>query len=322
MQNNQEKRSNKKKNKCPHNNIKQEGGFFVCQDCGLILDDNVAFEKDAYDQTQYYDDSQRDYERRIRIKDNRAKQDPKIKEKYDKIKILQKWFRDYKTNFTEQKKTIELLKGFGIGLNIDQVKYSEIKDRYLKYNRIHRKTYQNMVIIFLAIVWMEIKDTTNVRIEEFIDAANQLGHKINKKMLNNAMLKILKTEKKWKEKSVSKNEIEKEIKEKIKILFQKNLNDIPFEEVKEYFNNKSEFNKIKIEMQLLADKLLDKIDYKYLQNLNYKAFTAGLIYYIGQTLNEKTDKIFIQSRIEDITKFSSTTIRKKYHMLIEILGDP
>ncbi|MEJ2248705.1 MAG: hypothetical protein P8Y97_03485 [Candidatus Lokiarchaeota archaeon] len=202
------------------------------------------------------------------------------------------------------------------------MKYSEIKDRYLKYNRIHRKTYQNMVIIFLAIVWMEIKDTTNVRIEEFIDAANQLGHKINKKMLNNAMLKILKTEKKWKEKSVSKNEIEKEIKEKIKILFQKNLNDIPFEEVKEYFNNKSEFNKIKIEMQLLADKLLDKIDYKYLQNLNYKAFTAGLIYYIGQTLNEKTDKIFIQSRIEDITKFSSTTIRKKYHMLIEILGDP
>jgi hypothetical protein len=179
-----------------------------------------------------------------------------------------------------------------------------------------------MVIIFLAIVWMEIKDTTNVRIEEFIEVANQLGHKINKKMLNNAMLKVLKSEKKWKDKSISKKELEKEIKNKVKILFQKNLNDIPFTEVQDFFNNKTEFNNTKIEMQLLANKFLKKIDYEYLKNQNYKAFTAGLIYYVGQALNEITNKAFIQSLIEKVTNFSSTTIRKKYHNLIEILGVP
>ena len=73
-------------------------------------------------------------------------------------------------------------------------------------------------------------------------------------------------------------------------------------------------------MLLLADKILKLIPYEDIQNLNYKAFTAGLIYYIGQTLENK--KIFTQSLIESATKFSSTTIRKKFHVLKKILGDP
>ncbi|MFX1596870.1 MAG: hypothetical protein ACFFBK_12500, partial [Promethearchaeota archaeon] len=113
---------------CPHKNIKQDSGFIVCRDCGLIMEDNLAFESTA-STSEYYTDSQRDYERRIRISDSKALQDPKVKEKYDRIKTLEKWFRDYESDFTEQKKTIELLKGHGIGLNIDNVKYQEIKDR-------------------------------------------------------------------------------------------------------------------------------------------------------------------------------------------------
>ena len=73
-------------------------------------------------------------------------------------------------------------------------------------------------------------------------------------------------------------------------------------------------------MQLLVDKILNLIPYEQIQNLNYKAFTAGLIYYVGQTL--KNRKIFTQSVIEKYSKFSSTTIRKKYHLLKDILGDP
>ena len=73
-------------------------------------------------------------------------------------------------------------------------------------------------------------------------------------------------------------------------------------------------------MQLLADKILSIIPYDKIQNLNYKAFTAGLIYYIGQTLDNR--KIFTQSIVEQTSRFSSTTIRAKYHILIDILGDP
>ena len=307
-----------KTSECSHDNTKEEGGFLVCQECGMVLEDKMAFESSTT--SSDYSDSQRDYERRIKMGDTRAKQDPKIKEHYDKIQTLEKWFRDSKSTFTEQKRLIELLKSYEIGLNIDQVKYQSIKDRYLLYNKKYRKTYQNMVIIFLALVWMEIKDITNVRIERYIEVCNELGHKINKKMLNNAMLKINKVEKKQKKKKKSKIDIEKEIKEKIKILFQKNLNDIPYRKIEGFFPQKSEYDRIKIEMQLLVDEYLEKIPYNNLRNLNYKAFTAGLIYYVGQTLDNR--KVFTQSLIEKTTQFSSTTIRKKYQILKELLGNP
>ncbi|MFX0141154.1 MAG: TFIIB-type zinc ribbon-containing protein [Candidatus Hodarchaeota archaeon] len=303
---------------CNHKNIKQDSGFFVCQDCGLIMEDKLAFE-DTISTSEFFTESQRDYERRIRLSDSKALQDPVIKDKYERIKTLEKWFRDYESDFTEQKKTIELLKSHGIGLNIDNVKYQEIKDRYLRYNKYHRHNYQNMVIIFLAIVWMKIKDTTNIRIEEYINLSRELGHKINKKMLNNAMLKVKRTEKMLIEKKTV-EDLEKEIKSRIKIVFQKDLNGIPYEEVQEFFSSKSEFEKIKIDMQLLADKILNQIKYEHIQNINYKAFVAGLIYYIGQKLENR--KIFTQGLIEKYSKFSSTTIRKKYHILRDLLGDP
>jgi len=177
-----------------------------------------------------------------------------------------------------------------------------------------------MVIIFLAIVWIEIKDTTNVRIEEYIKVARELGHKINKKMLNNAMLKVNRTEKLFDKSIKDKGTLEREIKGKIKILFQKDLNSITYDKIKTHFSNKAEYEKLKIDMQLLADELLNKISYSQIKNLNYKAFTAGLIYYIGQTLDNK--KIFTQNLIEETSKFSSTTIRKKFNVLKDILGDP
>lgn len=307
--------------KCPHKNVKQEGGELVCKDCGLILEEKLASEYlNSYG--GYNSDSQRDYEKRIRTGDSKALQDPIIREKYERIKTLEKWFRDYQSDFTEQKKTIDLLKGHGIGLNIDNVRYRDIKDRYLRYNKYHRHTYQNMVIIFLAIIWLEIKDTTNIRIEEFIAVSKELGHKINKKMLSNAMAKVKRIEKMLEKKTDTSDTsmIEKEIKNRIKIVFQKDLNNIPYEEISEFIPSKSEFNRIKINMQLVADKILQLISYSHIQNLNYKAFTAGLIYYIGQSLENR--KIFTQSLIEKYSKFSSTTIRKKYHVLNEILGDP
>jgi len=313
------KNPNKKNNdvsECKHHNVKREAGFLVCQDCGIVLDENIDF-VDSIGTDDHYKESQLDYERNIRIRDSKAKQDPLIKQQYDRLQTLEIWYRDYQASFTEQKKTIEFLKNY---VNIDQVKYEAIKKRYLRYNRKHRKSYQNMVIIFLAMVWMEIKDTTNIRIERFIDICNELGHKINKKMLNNAMLKIRKTEKLWK-KIKTTGDIEKEIKNRIKILFGKDLNNIPYETVKNYIANKGEYNKLKVEMQLLADKLLNNISYNDLKNLNYKAFTAGLIYYVGQCLGENR-KVFTQALIEEATKFSSTTIRKKFHILKDILGDP
>ena len=297
----------------------QDGPYIVCKDCGLIVDEGLEFETSS--SASFYSDSQQAYERKIRVSDSRAIQDPKIKQKYEKLRTLDRWFRDYHTNFSEQKKTIDLLKSYGIGLNIDNVKYQHIKDRYLRYNKYHRQTYQNMIIIFLAIVWLEIKDTTNIRVEEFIDASRELGHKINKKMLNNAMEKITRTETNLDDRQTkSASQLEQDIKKKIKILFQKDMNNISFDEVKEYISSREDFNKLKIDMQLIADKILKNIPYRYLQNLNYKAFTAGLIYYIGQTL--ENPKIFTQSLVEKTSRFSSTTIRKKFHILKDLLGDP
>jgi len=307
---------NQKSSKCEHTNVKRDSGFLVCQDCGIVLDESIDF-VDTIPIDDHYKESQLDYERNIRIRDSKAKQDPLIKQKYEKIALLERWYRDYQTNFSEQRKTIELLKSYQI--NIDQVKYEAIKKSYLRYNRNHRKSYQNMVIIFLAIVWMEIKDTTNIRIERYIEISNELGHKINKKMLNNAMLKIKKSEKLWK-KFKSTDDIEKEIKNRIKILFGKDLHNIPYEKVADHILSKSEYNKLQVEMQLIADRLLNEISYNHLKNLNYKAFTAGLIYYVGKCLENR--KIFTQSLIEEATKFSSTTIRKKFHTLKDILGSP
>ena len=189
----------------------------------------------------------------------------------------------------------------------------------MQYNKHHRQTYENMVIIFLAIVWMEIKETTNVRIEEFIKRTRELGHKINKKMLNNAMIKVKRTERRLKIAESASN-LEEQIKNKIKILFQKDLNNILFRDVKQHLSNKTEYNKLKLDMQLVANKILNKITYEQIQNSNHKAFTAGLIYYIGQSL--ENHKIFTQSIVERTSRFSSTTIRKRYNVLKEILGDP
>ncbi|MGV9173038.1 MAG: hypothetical protein ACOC44_19035 [Promethearchaeia archaeon] len=321
---------NKKKEKseissCEHKHTKIESGFKVCQDCGLILDDSINFDENGNAAQNYiYSDSQRNYERKIRTRDRRAKQDPIIKQKYDRIKKLEKWFQDSKTNFGEQKRTIDLLKSHNIGLNIDKTKYQSIKDTYLKYNIKYKKPYQNMVIIFLAIVWMEIKETTNTRIEEFIEVANKLGHKINKKMINNAMLKVKKMEKNYQVKIIQDpDQLDEIILKKIKILFQKDLNSIPYQKVKERISDKERYNRMKIEMQLLADKLLNKMPDIRLHNLNYKAFTAGLLYYIGQIIpGAREKKIFTQKIIEEATNFSSTTIRKKYKKLKEGLGNP
>ena len=316
------KNQDSSKNECKHEKVKRDSGYLVCEDCGLILDENVDFLEDIPFTDFKYNDSQLDYERGIRIRDSKATQNPVIKAKYEKLKTLQKWYASYETSFTEQKRTIELLKSYGIGLTIDKAKFQDIKKRYLTYLKKHRQTYQNMVIIFLAIVWLDIKDTTNIRVERYIKVCNELGHKINKKMLNNAMLKVKKTEKIWK-KYKSQEDIEKEIKNRVKILFEKDLNNIPFDKVNNIVPSKNEYETLKIELLLEADRLLKQIPYEKLQNLNYKAFTSGLIYYIGQSLEGKENrKIFTQALIEETTKFSSTTIRKKFHILKDILGDP
>jgi hypothetical protein len=302
---------------CSHKNLRQLGGFFVCQDCGLTIDEDLAFEKNI-NLGNLYTEAQREYERKISSLDIKAKQDPKVAHRYQKIKTLEKWFRDYQTSFHHQKKTIDLIKSYEF--NITHPTLQEIKKRYLKYNKNHRKTYQNMVIIFLAIVWTEIKETTNKRIEQFIDVCNELGHKISKKMLSNAMEKINRTEKK---KSVKERpQIEKAIKNKIKLLLEKDLNNIPFKNHPTIIPNQEKYDQLKMSMLLLASNLLDKISYKNIRSLNYKAFTAGFIYFLGQSLDKEKRKLFTQSIIEEATTFSSTTIRKKYHILKEILGDP
>lgn len=312
-----EKKNRTELTACTHKNVKQERGYFVCQDCGIILEDYVAFESSS--RSDYFSDSRLEYERKIRTSNSKATQDPKTKKRYAQINTLNVWFRDYQSNFSEQKKTIDLLKGYGIGLNIDSVKYREIKAKYLQYNKHHRQTYENMVIIFLAIIWMEIKETTSVRIEEFIKRTIELGHKINKKMLSNAMEKVKRTERRLKIAESASN-LEEQIKNKIKILFQKDLNNILFKDVKQHFSNKTEYNRLKLDMQLKANEILNIITYEQIQSLNYKAFTAGLIYYIGQSLENR--KIITQSIVERTSRFSSTTIRKKYNVLKKILGDP
>ena len=60
--------------KCEHQNIEQDGGYLVCKDCGLILDERIDFETPS--SNKIYSDSQIDYERRIRLEDSKATQDP------------------------------------------------------------------------------------------------------------------------------------------------------------------------------------------------------------------------------------------------------
>ena len=296
---------------CPHKNVKAEGGFIVCQDCGLTFDEDYNFEVLTNKQSQL------DYERHVKIKEMKTRQNPILKQKFDKLKMLDRWYRDYETSFTEQKRTMELLKLHEI--NITTIQFLQIKKRYLTFNRKHRKSYQNMVIIFLAIIWLVIKDATTIRVEKYIKILKKLGHRINKKMLTSSMEKVKRTEIHWK-KFKTLDEIEVEVKNKIKILFQRDLNNITFDRVKEFIPDQSEFEKLKVTMQLIADKFLNQISYEYLKNLNYKAFTAGFIYYCGQTLDKDKRKIFTQSLIESSTNFSSTTIRKKYKKISEILG--
>ena len=112
--------TNKEIAECKHKNIKLESGYYVCQDCGLIDKDQIAFEKAS--SPDFYSESQLDYERKIRISDSRATQDPKTKARFEQIKTLSKWFKDSQSSFAEQKKTISMLKSYGIGLNIDKAK--------------------------------------------------------------------------------------------------------------------------------------------------------------------------------------------------------
>ena len=302
---------------CQHKDLQQTANYFVCKDCGLIIDEEMAFEKNI-NLGSLYSEAQREYERKISSLDQKAKQDPNIAHKYQKIKTLEKWFRDYQTSFHQQKKTIELLRSYDF--NVSPTDFQDIKKKYLNFNKNHRKTYQNMVIIFLAIVWMQIKEITNKRIEQFITSCNEMGHKISKKMLNNAMEKVKRTKKKHKVTDTS--QIEKAIKNKIKMLLDKDLNNIPFEKHAEIIPNREKFDELKIAMLLLASDLLEKISYENIQSLNYKAFTAGFIYFLGQTLDKDKRRLFTQSIIEEATTFSSTTIRKKFHILKELLGEP
>ena len=50
---------------CSHENVKQDGGYFVCQDCGEVLEEgDVVFEESTKDTS--YSDRQRDYESKIK----------------------------------------------------------------------------------------------------------------------------------------------------------------------------------------------------------------------------------------------------------------
>ncbi|MHA1724515.1 MAG: hypothetical protein ACTSYC_09640 [Promethearchaeota archaeon] len=320
----------KKEVECQHSHVKSKEGYIVCEDCGLILSEEADFNEIHYP-IDFYKDSQIEYEKEIQRKDFRAIQDPKIKEKFERLKSLDTWYRDPRTVFMEQKKTLELLKNYFPDLKIDSTKFQEIKKRYQKYYRKHKKTYQNMVIIFLAIVWMEIKDTTRIRLEHFIKACNELGHKINKRMLSKAMTRIRKTEQNWskkKQKQIKKqapkirDTLEHEIKNKIKLLFQQNLNNILFSDVKHVINDEQEHEKLKMKMLLAVNRILNVIPYETIKNLNYKAFTAGLLYYVGKIFKRGKINPFTQYLIQKVTKFSSTTIRKKYHFLVNLLGEP
>ena len=82
------KKESKKDTDCQHKNLRQEGGFFVCQDCGLIEKDQIAFEK--IPAPAFYSDSQIEYERKIRVNDSKAIQDPETRKRYEQIKTLSK----------------------------------------------------------------------------------------------------------------------------------------------------------------------------------------------------------------------------------------
>jgi len=116
-------KSNNSDNECTHKNINKESGFLVCQDCGLILDENIAFETPINGKYDKYVGSQQEYERNIRIRDSKALQHPTVKKQYERISTLKKWYRDYETSFTEQRKTIVLLKNYGF--NINNTKYND-----------------------------------------------------------------------------------------------------------------------------------------------------------------------------------------------------
>ena len=67
-----------KTSECSHDNVQEDGGYLVCQECGMVIEDKMAFERPIT--SNDYSESQRDYERKIKIRDSKAKQDPKIKE--------------------------------------------------------------------------------------------------------------------------------------------------------------------------------------------------------------------------------------------------
>jgi len=99
------------------------------------------------------------------------------------------------------------------------------------------------------------------------------------------MLKIKRTENMLKQDF---NNLQEEIKDRIRIVFQKDLNNIPYEKVKEHFAYKSQFEIMKINMLLLADKILTIISNKHIKNHNYKAFTAlGLYTMLGKHMTTK-----------------------------------
>lgn len=317
---------------CSHKNLVRERGHIICKDCGLILSEDITILKDNFPYSNELENRQRVYEYRIKKLDKAALQDPIIKLKYDKIKKLGKWYKDSKTSFTRQKSEIDLLKGYNI--QIDSIQFESIKRKYLSYLKNFKKPFQNMILIFFAIIWDEIKDSTNIRIERYIAICNEIGHKINKKMLNNALIKVstIKVKKKKdidnvlksikKEKKQLKLELEKKLKEQIKFLFNREINRIPYHLVSYYIESEEKFENMKIQMQLLAFKVLKLIPYKFINSVNIKAFTAGFIYYIAQISPFK--KIFTQKIIadEEVSDFSATTIRKQFNYIKQFLGEP
>ncbi len=317
---------------CSHKNLLRDRGHIVCKDCGLILSEDITILKDNFPYSSELENQQRIYEYRIKKLDKAALQDPIIKLKYDKIKKLGKWYKDSKTNFTRQKSEIDLLKNHNI--QIDSVQFESIKKKYLTYLKNFKKPFQNMILIFFAIIWDEIKDSTNIRIERYLEICNEIGHKINKKMLNNAVIKVstIKVKKKKdkdyvltfikKEKKQLKLELEKKLKEQIKFLFNREINRISYHLVSNYIENEEKFENMKIQMQLLAYKVLKLIPYKFINSVNLKAFTAGFFYYISQISPFK--KIFTQKIIadEEVSDFSATTIRKQFNYIKQFLGEP
>ena len=317
---------------CPHKNLLRDKGHIVCKDCGLVLGEDITILKDNIQYSNELENQQRVYEYRIKKLDKAALQDPIIKQKYDRIKKLGKWYKDSKTSFARQKSEIDLLRGYNI--QIDSVQFESIKRKYLSYLKNFRKPFQNMILIFLAIIWAEIKNSTNIRIERYIEICNELGHKINKKMLNNALIKVstIKVKKKKdkdevlkfikKEKKQLKLELEKKLKEQIKFLFNREINKIPYNLVSYYIDSEEKFENMKIQMQLLAYKVLKLIPYRKINSVNIKAFVSGFIYYIAQISPFK--KIFTQKVIadEEVSDFSATTIRKQFNYIKQFLGEP